>query len=147
MNRYPAWKYVVIVVALAIGLIYALPNVFGDAPAVQVTSGKATVKVDASMMTRIDGLLKQANIVTTGMFFDNGQSPSVRVRVADGDDRAEAVGGGRDVLVGHAPRVHRRRVDAQGRRSRAGSTGDRATTGRRRAAPARSARCRAGGRR
>ena len=47
MNRYPLWKYIVIAVALAIGLLYALPNVFGEAPAVQVTSAKATIKVDA----------------------------------------------------------------------------------------------------
>ena len=94
MNRYPLWKYIVIAVALAIGLLYALPNVFGEAPAVQVTSGKATVKVDASMMNRIEDLLKQADIVTTGMFFDNGQSPSVRVRVTDNDAQLRA----KDVL-------------------------------------------------
>ena len=94
MNRYPAWKYVVIVVALAIGFLYALPNVFGDAPAVQVTSGKATVKVDVATMNRIQDLLKAANIETTGMFFDNGQSPSVRVRVADNDAQLRA----KDVL-------------------------------------------------
>jgi len=64
MNRYALWKYIVIAVALAVGLLYALPNVFGDAPAVQVTSGKATVKVDASMMNRIDDILKKANIET-----------------------------------------------------------------------------------
>jgi len=85
MNRYPLWKYLVIAVALVVGLLYALPNLFGEAPAVQVTSGKATVKVDASMMNRIEDLLKKANITPTGMFFDNGQSPSVRVRVADNE--------------------------------------------------------------
>ena len=90
MNRYPLWKYVVIVVALAIGLLYALPNLFGEAPAVQVTSGKATIKVDASMINRIEGLLKTAGIAPTGMFFDNGQSPSVRVRVADNDAQLRA---------------------------------------------------------
>ncbi len=94
MNRYPLWKYVVIAVALAIGLLYALPNVFGEAPAVQVTSGKATVRVDASMMNRIDDLLKAAKIVPTGLFFDDGQSPSVRVRVADNDTQLRA----KDVL-------------------------------------------------
>ncbi len=85
MNRYPLWKYIVIAVALAVGLLYALPNVFGEAPAVQVTSGKATIKVDGSMMNRIEELLKKANITPTGMFFDNGQSPSIRVRLADDD--------------------------------------------------------------
>jgi preprotein translocase subunit SecD len=90
MNRYAAWKYVVIVVALAIGFLYTLPNLFGDAPAVQVTSGKATVKVDLSVMNRIQDLLKQANIQTTGLFFDNGVSPSVRVRVVDNDAQLRA---------------------------------------------------------
>ena len=94
MNRYPLWKYIVIAVALAIGLLYALPNVFGEAPAVQVTSGKATVKVDASMIGRIDELVKKANITPTGTFFDNGQSPSVRVRLADLDAQRQA----KDVL-------------------------------------------------
>ena len=90
MNRYAPWKYIVIAVALAVGLLYALPNVFGEAPAVQVTSGKATVKVDASMMNRIDEILKKAGIATTGTFFDNGQSPSVRVRVTDNDAQLRA---------------------------------------------------------
>ena len=45
MNRYPLWKYLVIVVALLIGLVYTLPNFYGESPAVQVSSGKATVKV------------------------------------------------------------------------------------------------------
>ena len=48
MNRYPAWKYILIVIALIVGAIYTLPNFFGEAPAVQVSSGKATIKVDAT---------------------------------------------------------------------------------------------------
>ena len=40
MNRYPLWKYIVIVVALVIGLVYTLPNFYGESPAVQVSSGK-----------------------------------------------------------------------------------------------------------
>jgi preprotein translocase subunit SecD len=47
MNRYPWWKYAVLALALVIGLIYTLPNFFGEAPAVQVSSAKATIKVDA----------------------------------------------------------------------------------------------------
>ncbi len=48
MNRYPVWKYAIIVIVLLVGLIYALPNFFGEAPAVQVSSAKSTVKVDAA---------------------------------------------------------------------------------------------------
>ena len=46
MNRYPIWKYVVIVITMAFGLLYTLPNFFGEAPAVQVSSAKSTVKID-----------------------------------------------------------------------------------------------------
>lgn len=45
MNRYPLWKYILIGIVLIIGLVYTLPNFYGESPAVQVTSGKATVKV------------------------------------------------------------------------------------------------------
>ena len=43
MNRYPWWKYAILAIALLVGLVYTLPNFFGEAPAVQVSSGKATV--------------------------------------------------------------------------------------------------------
>ena len=46
MNRYPLWKYLVIVIALLIGGLYSLPNFYGEAPAVQVSSAKPTIKVD-----------------------------------------------------------------------------------------------------
>ena len=45
MNRYPWWKYLILAVAMVVGLLYTLPNFFGEAPAVQVSSGKATLKV------------------------------------------------------------------------------------------------------
>ena len=54
MNRYPLWKYVVMLVALVIGLVYTLPNFFGEAPAVQVSSGKATVKLDTSTLDLVE---------------------------------------------------------------------------------------------
>jgi preprotein translocase subunit SecD len=50
MNRYPVWKYAVIVIALLLGVVYTLPNFFGEAPAVQVSSGKATIKVDTTTL-------------------------------------------------------------------------------------------------
>ena len=43
MNRYPIWKYVVIAITMVFGLLYTLPNFFGEAPAVQVSSAKSTV--------------------------------------------------------------------------------------------------------
>ena len=54
MNRYPIWKYLLMAGALAFGLIYTLPNFFGESPAVQVSSGKATVKLDAATVARVE---------------------------------------------------------------------------------------------
>ena len=62
MNRYPAWKYALLVVALLVGLIYTLPNFYGEAPAVQVSSGKATLKLDATLAPRVEQILAQAGL-------------------------------------------------------------------------------------
>ena len=74
MNRYPLWKYVVMAVALVIGLLYTLPNFFGEAPAVQVLSGKATVKLDASTLTEVEAALDNA-----------ATNANIRVRLKDTD--------------------------------------------------------------
>lgn len=62
MNRYPLWKYALLVVTLLIGVIYTLPNLFGEAPAVQVSSGRATLKVDSSTAERVEAALKDAGL-------------------------------------------------------------------------------------
>ena len=54
MNRYPLWKYLIVAVALIIGLLYTLPNFFGESPAVQVSSGKATIKTDTRTLERVE---------------------------------------------------------------------------------------------
>ena len=81
MNRYPLWKYLVIVVALLIGLVYTLPNFYGESPAVQVSSGKATVKVTEDTLKRVETLLAKAKIQPNGVFYEQGaQQNSIRVR-------------------------------------------------------------------
>ena len=92
MNRYPIWKYLAMAVSLVLGLLYTLPNFFGESPAVQVSSGKATVKVDAAMMGRVESALKRASIDSTGLFFDGN---SVKVRLRDNDTQLKA----KDALV------------------------------------------------
>jgi len=95
MNRYPLWKYLTVLVAVLIGLIYTLPNLFGESPAVQIASAKSAVKVDAAMMARIDALLSDRGIESTGMRFDmNGPVGAVRVRFASTDVQLQA----RDVI-------------------------------------------------
>ena len=60
MNRYPWWKYLILGIALVVGLLYTAPNFFGEAPAVQVSSAKATIKVDAAVQQRVEAALAQA---------------------------------------------------------------------------------------
>jgi preprotein translocase subunit SecD len=62
MNRYPAWKYAIILVALVVAALYTLPNFFGESPAVQVSAAKAAFKVDATTQTRVQEALKVAGI-------------------------------------------------------------------------------------
>lgn len=86
MNRYPLWKYLTVLVALVLGFLYTLPNFFGEAPAVQVSSAKATVKVEPDMQSQVQDILARAGITTTGSSFErNGPVGTVRVRFADTD--------------------------------------------------------------
>ena len=87
MNRYPVWKYAIIAMALVFGLLYTLPNFFGEAPAVQVSSGKATLKIEPSMLGRVESVLDGAGIANTGLFFDGN---SVKARFRDTDTQLRA---------------------------------------------------------
>jgi preprotein translocase subunit SecD len=62
MNRYPLWKYVIIVVALVVSIIYAAPNLFGEVPAVQVSGLRATMKVDDAMRASLEETLRGAKV-------------------------------------------------------------------------------------
>ena len=95
MNRYPLWKYLTVVVALLVGLLYTLPNFYGEAPAVQISSAKTIVKVEPEMQGRVQDILTQANIPFTGSSFErNGPVGTVRVRFAETDIQLQA----RDVI-------------------------------------------------
>lgn len=86
MNRYPLWKYLSILVIILFGFIYTLPNFFGEAPAVQVSSAKATLRLDTAMSDKAESLLKEAGIKYTQLVLDqNGPSTSLRVRLENTD--------------------------------------------------------------
>jgi preprotein translocase subunit SecD len=87
MNRYPLWKNVIVILAIVIGFVYTLPNFFGEAPAVQVSSAKATIKVDAKLVQRVEEILKGAGIAENGVFVDPN---SIRVRLKDTDTQIRA---------------------------------------------------------
>ncbi len=90
MNRYPVWKYAIIVVAMLVGTFFTLPNFFGEAPAVQVSSGKATVKVDAAVQRRVEEALKAAGIAVDAITFD-GNSIKARFDTTDNQLKAKDV--------------------------------------------------------
>ncbi|MCZ8111958.1 MAG: protein translocase subunit SecD [Betaproteobacteria bacterium] len=87
MNRYPWWKYAILLVALLLGALYTAPNFFGEAPAVQVSSGKSTVKVDDTTLERVRGALTGAGIAFDVLAIEGS---SVRVRFADTDTQIKA---------------------------------------------------------
>ena len=91
MNRYPLWKYIVIGVALLIGVFYTLPNFFAEVPAVQVSTSKSNVKIDASTLQTVEEALKAANVPYRGETVD---ATGVKVRFADPDTQLKA----KDVL-------------------------------------------------
>ena len=93
MNRYPVWKYIVIVIALLFCVIYTLPNFFGESPALQISSAKATVKVDNSVTGLVEGALQKAGVPAQGIVYETiGNLGSVRVRFADTDTQFKAKG-------------------------------------------------------
>ncbi len=87
MNRFPPWKYALIALAIVAAFLYTLPNFFGESPAVQVSSVKATVKVDGALMARSEDTLKAANIPYTGVLLEQA---SLRVRFGDTDTQLKA---------------------------------------------------------
>ena len=91
MNKYPAWKYILIAVAIVVSILYATPNLFGEVPAVQVSASRATFKVDAAMRASLEEALKAAGVTVASIDQDDA---TLRFRLADGDAQLKA----RDVI-------------------------------------------------
>jgi preprotein translocase subunit SecD len=87
VNRYPWWKYAIIALALVVGALYTAPNFFGESPAVQVSSGKVTVKVEPALVVRVQDALKAASLNAD---FVQLEGNSVRARFADTDTQLKA---------------------------------------------------------
>jgi preprotein translocase subunit SecD len=87
MNRYPLWKYAMLVVALLVGLLYTLPNFFGESPAVQVSSAKATIQVGQDTVKRVQQVLADAKLQPDFVHLDGN---SVKARFKDGDSQLKA---------------------------------------------------------
>ncbi|MEF9957557.1 MAG: protein translocase subunit SecD, partial [Acinetobacter sp.] len=69
--RYPAWKYLLILVVLAISTLYALPSMYPDEPAVQISGAKAGTQIDQTIVQKAEQILKAANISSHDNSFTN----------------------------------------------------------------------------
>ena len=87
MNRYSLWQYILIAVTLALGLLYTVPNFYGEVPAVQVQPQRATLKSDSALMGRVEDILKKGGIAPAGVFLD---AASVKARFSDTDNQLKA---------------------------------------------------------
>ena len=91
MNRYPLWKYLLIACTVVLAVIYSLPNLFGETPAVQVSTNRQSIIINSQTEAKVAAALKAANIPTDGMFVvDN----SLKVRFKDAETQLK----GRDVI-------------------------------------------------
>jgi len=87
MNRYPLWKYLLILAAVVVGFLYTLPNFYGEVPAVQVSPLRSNLKVDAALMERVEGALDKAGLKPEGIALD---ATSVKARFSLTDDQLKA---------------------------------------------------------
>jgi preprotein translocase subunit SecD len=87
MNRYPLWKYLLIVAAVVTGLLYTIPNFYGEVPAVQVSPLRSNLKVDAALMARVEEAVKKAGLVAEGVALD---ATSVKARLSSTEDQLKA---------------------------------------------------------
>ena len=86
MNRYPLWKYVMIALVLMLGVIYTIPNFFGESPAVQISSAKATVKLGPQAVAMATDALNKAGVPVENVFYEDlGNNGTVRARFANTD--------------------------------------------------------------
>ena len=87
MNRYPLWKYLLIGLVIVVSAIYALPNLYGETPAVQVSTNRQSIHIDQTTEQAVEEALKAANIQHNGMFIADG---SLRVRLPNEELQSKA---------------------------------------------------------
>lgn len=87
MNRYPLWKNILIVTVILIGLLYTIPNFFGESPAVQVSPAKTSLKSDNELLKKVEATLQLASVPFNGIYLD---ASGVKVRFANAEDQLKA---------------------------------------------------------
>ena len=79
MNKYPLWKYLLILVIVLVGSVYALPNLYGEDPAIQISASRAR-NVDAATLERVKSLLDRKKLVFRSVTLDD---QGIKVRFDD----------------------------------------------------------------
>ncbi|MGB4812434.1 MAG: protein translocase subunit SecD [Methylophilaceae bacterium] len=87
MNRYPVWLNSLIAIVVLIGLIYTIPNFFGESPAVQILPAKASAKLDPALLEKVEAAFKKENIAYDAVMSD---SHGVKARFANTDVQIKA---------------------------------------------------------
>ena len=86
MNRYPLWKYLLILAIVVPGFVYFLPNLYGEDPAIQVSPTRTT-KVDATTLAQVEQVLKHAGIEIVAAQRDE---KGLKIRFRDTDTQIKA---------------------------------------------------------
>ena len=86
MNRYPLWLNLIIAAVLVAGLLYALPNFYGESPAVQISATRS-LKVDEALLKRSEAALKASQIAYDEAFLE---PTGIKLRFKDTDTQLRA---------------------------------------------------------
>lgn len=89
MNRYPLWKYLLLLVVLGLGITYALPNIYAPDPAVQVSGYAADLKVNERALKQIEKALKEAGIAYKSAVLEEKGSALIRLEQLDDQLKAQ----------------------------------------------------------
>jgi len=87
MNRYPTWKYILIAASVILGLLYTIPNLYGESPAVQVSPARASLKTDQALLGKVEAALELAGIEFNGIYLDES---GVKVRFNSPEEQLQA---------------------------------------------------------
>ncbi len=87
MNRYPIWKYLIIAASLSLGLLYTLPNFYGESPAIQISPLRVTANADTALLQQVEDALKEAKLTANEMILDAG---SIKISFENTDIQMQA---------------------------------------------------------
>ena len=87
MNRYPLWVYILVAIVVGVGVLYSAPNLFPESPAIQISAARSSGKIDQSLLTRTEEVLKGANVAFDDAYLDES---SAKVRFKDTDTQLKA---------------------------------------------------------